>query len=99
MYSLLRDKTSPGVYNYSRVELIPKGEKYKKSVFEEIDPVNINENIDWATDQELVKHVRLLFHNYRELRREIDSEAKRRTFAIQVGDELPPGIIQKLKFT
>ena len=97
MYSLLRDKTSPGVHNYSRYELIPKGEKYKKSVFEEIDPVNINENIDWATDQELVKHVRLLFHNYRELRREIDSEAKRRTFAIQVGDELPPGIIQKAK--
>lgn len=97
MYSLLRDKTSPGVYNYSRHELIPKGEKYKKSVFEEIDPVNINENINWATDQELVKHVRLLFHNYRELRREIDSEAKRRTFAIQVGDELPPGIIQKAK--
>jgi len=97
MYSLLRDKTSPGVYNYSKVEMIPKGEKYKKSVFEEIDPVNINENIDWATDKELVKHVKLLFHNYRELRREIDSEAKRRTFAIQVGDELPPGIIQKAK--
>ena len=97
MYSLLRDKTSPGVHNYSNVELIPKGEKYKKSVFEELDPVNINENIDWATDQELVKHVKLLFHNYRVLRREIDSEAKRRTFAIQVGDELPPGIIQKAK--
>lgn len=97
MYSLLRDKTSPGVYNYSRVQLIPKGEKYKKSVLEVIDPVNINENIDWATDQQLVKHVRLLFHNYRVLRRKIDSEAKRRTFAIQVGDELPPGIIQKAK--
>ncbi|MAO65651.1 MAG: DNA-directed RNA polymerase subunit beta [Balneola sp.] len=97
MYSLLRDKTSPGVLNYSNVELIPKGEKYKKSVFEELDPVNINENIDWATDGELVKKVRRLFANYRELRREIDTEAKRRKFAIQVGDELPPGIIQKAK--
>ncbi|WP_234573292.1 DNA-directed RNA polymerase subunit beta [Rhodohalobacter sp. 614A] len=97
MYSLLRDKTSPGVYNYSDVELIPKGEKYKKSVFEELDPVNINENIDWATDDELVKHVKLLFKNYRELRREIDTEAKRRKYQIQVGDELPPGIIQKAK--
>ncbi len=97
MYSLLRDKTSPGVLNYSNVELIPKGEKYKKSVFEELDPVNINENIDWATDQELVEKVKLLFANYRDLRRKIDSEAKRRTFAIQVGDELPPGIIQKAK--
>ncbi|MBD3616798.1 MAG: DNA-directed RNA polymerase subunit beta [Gracilimonas sp.] len=97
MYSLLRDKTSPGVLDYSNVELIPKGEKYKKSVFEEIDPVNINENIDWATDGELVKMVKKLFANYRELRREIDTEAKRRKFAIQVGDELPPGIIQKAK--
>ena len=97
MYSLLRDKTSPGVLNYSNVELIPKGEKYKKSVFEELDPVNINENIDWATDQDLVEKVKLLFANYRDLRRKIDSEAKRRTFAIQVGDELPPGIIQKAK--
>jgi len=97
MYSLLRDKTSPGVYNYSGVELIPKGEKYKKSVFEEIDPVNINEDIDWATDGELVEHVKLLFKNYRDLRREIDTEAKRRKYQIQVGDELPPGIIQKAK--
>ena len=97
MYSLLRDKTSPGVLNYSNYELIPKGEKYKKSVFEELDPVNINENIDWATDQELVEKVKILFANYRDLRRKIDSEAKRRTFAIQVGDELPPGIIQKAK--
>ncbi|NBB77751.1 MAG: DNA-directed RNA polymerase subunit beta [Bacteroidetes bacterium] len=97
MYSLLRDKTSPGVYDYSDVELIPKGEKYRKSVFEELDPVNINENIDWATDEELVEHVKLLFKNYRELRREIDTEAKRRKYQIQVGDELPPGIIQKAK--
>ncbi|MEX0945568.1 MAG: DNA-directed RNA polymerase subunit beta [Balneolaceae bacterium] len=97
MYSLLRDKTSPGVYNYSGVELIPKGEKYKKSVFEELDPININENIDWATDEELVKHVKLLFKNYRDLRRDIDTEAKRRKYQIQVGDELPPGIIQKAK--
>jgi DNA-directed RNA polymerase subunit beta len=97
MYGLLRDKTSPGVYDYSMVELIPKGEKYKKSVFEELDPVHINENIDWATDEELVKHVRHLFKNYREIRREIDAEAKRRKYQIQVGDELPPGIIQKAK--
>lgn len=97
LYSLLRDKTSPGVYNFSGHELIPKGEKYRKSDFEELDPLNINENIDWATDDELVEYVRLLFKNYRKLRREIDTEAKRRKYQIQVGDDLPPGIIQKAK--
>ncbi len=97
LYTLLRDKTSPGVYDFNGVELIPKGEKYRKSDFEELDPVNINENIQWATDDELVEHVRLLFKNYRSLRREIDTEAKRRKYQIQVGDDLPPGIIQKAK--
>ncbi len=97
LYTLLRDKTSPGVYDFNSVELISKGEKYRKSDFEELDPVNINENIDWATDDELVEHVRLLFKNYRDLRREIDTEAKRRKYQIQVGDDLPPGIIQKAK--
>jgi len=97
MYALLRDKTSPGVEDFGGYELIPKGEKYKKSVFEQLDPIDINENIDWATDEKLVEHVKLLFKNYRQERRRIDSEAKRRKYQIQVGDELPPGIIQKAK--
>ncbi|MEX0890149.1 MAG: DNA-directed RNA polymerase subunit beta, partial [Balneolaceae bacterium] len=97
MYSLLRDKTSPGVEDFGGNILIPKGEKYKKSVFEQLDPIGINENIDWATDENLVEHVKLLFKNYRQERRRIDSEAKRRKYQIQVGDELPPGIIQKAK--
>ncbi|MGM0505927.1 MAG: DNA-directed RNA polymerase subunit beta [Bacteroidota bacterium] len=97
MYSLLRDKTSPGVEDFGGNIMVPKGEKYKKSVFEQLDPAQINDNIDWATDTNLVEHVRLLFKNYREERRKIDSETKRRRYQIQVGDELPPGIIQKSK--
>ncbi|HYW34271.1 MAG TPA: DNA-directed RNA polymerase subunit beta, partial [Balneolaceae bacterium] len=97
LYSLLRDKTSPGVYDFNGVELIPKGEKYRKSDFQELDPVRINDNIQWATDDDLVAKVRLLFKNYRKLRREIDTETKRRKYQIQVGDDLPPGIIQKAK--
>jgi len=97
IYTLLKDKTSPGVYSYSGIELIPKGERYKKSAFAEIDPVNINENIEWSTDEELNSYVRKLFRNYRRIRKEIDTDAKRRKYQIQVGDELPAGIIQKAK--
>jgi len=97
IYTLLKDKTSPGVYSYSGIELIPKGERYKKSVFAELDPVVINENIEWSTDEELNEYVRKLFKNYREIRKEIDTDAKRRKYQIQVGDELPAGIIQKAK--
>src|SRR5699024_5282625 len=95
--SLLRDKTSPGVYDFSGVELMPKGEKYRKSDFQELDPVNINENIQWATDDELVEHVKLLFSNYRTLRRKIDIEDKRRKYQILLSVDLQHGIIQKSK--
>jgi DNA-directed RNA polymerase subunit beta len=97
LYALLRDKTSPGVYDFDGVELIPKGEKYRKSDLQELDPIVINDNIQWATDEDLVEKIQLLFKNYRELWREIDTEAKRRKYQIQVGDDLPPGIIQKAK--
>lgn len=97
LYALLRDKTSPGVYDFNGRELIPKGTKYRKGDLLELDHLEINENIQWAQDEEVVDRVRLLFSNYRRLRREIDTEAKRRKYQIQVGDDLPPGIIQNAK--
>lgn len=97
LYQLVKDKTSPGVYDYSGVEAIPKGEKYRKSIFEQLDPLTINENAEWAKDERIVELVKLLFKNYRDERRKLETETKRRKYKIQVGDELPPGIIQKAK--
>jgi len=97
LYQLVKDKTSPGVYDYSGVEVIPKGEKYRKSIFEQLDPLTINENAEWAKDERIVELVKLLFKNYRDERRKLETETKRRKYKIQVGDELPPGIIQKAK--
>lgn len=97
IYALLKEKTSPGIENYSAHVVIPKGTKYKKSTFEEIDPLFINDQVDWTKDAEVNKTVQLLFINYRDLRRGLDTDLKRRKYQIQVGDELPPGIIQKAK--
>lgn len=97
IYNLLKEKTSPGIENYSGVVVIPKGTKYKKSIFDEMDPLYINDQVAWTKDDELNETVQLLFDNYRDLRRELDTDLKRRKYQIQVGDELPPGIIQKSK--
>lgn len=97
LYNLLRDKTSPGVYDFNGKELLSQGTKYRKGDLLELDHLKINENIQWAQDEDVVERVRLLFKNYRRLRREIDTEAKRRKYQIQVGDDLPPGIIQNAK--
>ncbi|MDI6401993.1 DNA-directed RNA polymerase subunit beta [Balneolaceae bacterium ANBcel3] len=97
MYKLLKDKTSPGVVDHMGHELIPKGEKYRKQTFEGMDPLFLKARQNWCQDDKVNEHIRTLFLNYRQLRRQYETDLKRRKYTIQVGDELPPGIVQKAK--
>ncbi len=97
MYKLLRDKTSPGVVDHMGGEVIPKGEKYRKQTFESIEPMILKSRQNWCQDDRINGLIYTLFQNYRTLRRQYETDLKRRKYAIQVGDELPPGIVQKAK--
>jgi DNA-directed RNA polymerase subunit beta len=97
MYKLLKDKTSPGIINRSGLEVIPKSEKYRKQTFEELDPMDLRVNQQWCQDENINKLIVRLFENYRNVRREHETELKRQKYMVQVGDELPPGIVQKAK--
>ena len=97
MYKLLKDKTSPGILDRAGNEVIPKSEKYRKQTFEELDPMELRVNQAWCQDDNTVNIVVKLFENYRNVRRDYETELKRRKYSIQVGDELPPGIVQKAK--
>ncbi len=97
MYKLLKDKTSPGIINRSGLEVIPKSEKYRKQTFEELDPMDLRVNQQWCQDESINKLIVKLFENYRNVRRDHETELKRQKYMVQVGDELPPGIVQKAK--
>lgn len=97
LYRLLKDKTSPGVVDRNGVEVIAKGEKYRKQVFDGLDPLQLKVNQAWCQDDTINGHIAKLFENYRSIRRDLETEHKRRKYSIQVGDELPPGIVQKAK--
>jgi DNA-directed RNA polymerase subunit beta len=98
LYRLLKDKTSPGIVDFLGNEIIPKGEKYRKQMFDDMhDPLMVKARQSWCQDEEVNKLVETLFLNYQALRRSYDSEAKRSKYQIQVGDELPPGIVKKAK--
>ncbi|MCH8494256.1 MAG: DNA-directed RNA polymerase subunit beta, partial [Balneolales bacterium] len=97
MYKLLKDKTSPGILDRAGNEVIAKSDKYRKQTFEELDPMELRVNQAWCQDDKVVEVVVKLFENYRLVRRDYETELKRRKYAIQVGDELPPGIVQKAK--
>ena len=97
MYKLLKDKTSPSVVYRNGYEVIPKGEKYKKTHFDEMDPLQLRSRQPWCTDEKTNQVVWTLLENYKVVRREYETELKRKKYQIQVGDELTPGIVQKAK--
>lgn len=98
MYRLLKDKTSPGIVDMLGVEIIPKGDKYRKQMFDELgEPLEVKAKQQWCQDQNVNDLVATLFRNYTEIRRRYESEAKRNKYQIQVGDELPAGIVKKAK--
>ncbi|MCA1802792.1 MAG: DNA-directed RNA polymerase subunit beta [Rhodothermaceae bacterium] len=98
MYKLLKDKTSPGIVDRYGNEVIPKGEKYRKQMFDDMpNPLDTKSLQQWCTDDEINKLVDVLYNNYRTIRRNYESENKRLKYQIQVGDELPPGIVKKAK--
>ncbi|MEX0927939.1 MAG: DNA-directed RNA polymerase subunit beta [Balneolales bacterium] len=97
IFKLLKDKTSPGIVDRNGIEVIPKGEKYRKQLFEELDPFELKASQPWCQDDTVNEYIATLFDNYKTLRREYDTDLKRRKYTLQVGDELPPGIVKKAK--
>ena len=76
--------------------LIAKGAKFTQKTLSEIDYANINPN-KWTTDKDKNDQIKRLLHNYNIKVNDVIGGFKRRKFAIQVGDELPPGIMQLAK--
>ena len=96
LFVLVSGKTSQGVMDNFKEVLIPKGAKFTQKLLSEIDYSNINPN-KWTTDKDKNDQIKQLLHNYNIKLNDILGGFKRRRFAIQVGDELPPGIMQMAK--
>lgn len=93
---IVEGKTSQGVTNAYREELIPKGVKFSKKILNELNFASVNPS-GWTTDSEKNDLIKRLFHNYSVKFNEELGKYKRQKFAISVGDELPTGILQLAK--
>jgi DNA-directed RNA polymerase subunit beta len=96
LFVLVSGKTSQGVMDNFKETLIPKGSKFTQKILSEIDYSNINAN-KWTTDKDKNDQIKRLLHNYNIKVNDVIGAFKRKKFAIQVGDELPPGIMQLAK--
>lgn len=96
LFSIVNGKTSQGIFNNYKEELVPKGTKFTVKILQSIDYTSVNPN-KWTTDKDKNNLIKELLNNYSIRYNDYHGIAKRKKFAATVGDELPAGIVQLAK--
>ena len=96
LFSIVSGKTSQGVYNNFREDVIPKGTKFTLKLLSSIDYTDISAS-GWTTDKAKNTIISKFLHNFHVKRSEAIGDSKRAKFKVSIGDELPIGIVQLAK--
>ena len=93
---LVNGKTSQGVNNNLKVEVVPKRRKFTLKLLMVLDFADINPN-RWTSDKEKNDRIKLLINNYNIKYKEIEGRYNRRKVQSTIGDDLPTGIVRMAK--
>ncbi len=93
---LVSGKTSQGVFNKFKEEVIPKKTKFTQKLLQSVDYLNVNSS-KWTTDKAKNELIKRLVNNYTIKYKEILGIYNRKKFVASVGDDLPNGIVQMAK--
>ncbi len=96
LMELLQGKSSAGITNTYKEELIAKGTRFSPKVLSGIEYDNIDPN-EWTNETKTNKFTRTLLHNYKLKVNEELGRHKREKFNISIGDELPSGVLKLAK--
>ena len=96
LWKIVEGKTSQGVFNNFKEELISKGSKFTRKALQDIDYDHVNP-LEWTNDQESNDLIKRLIHNFNIKSSDLLGVFKRKKFAVTVGDELPTGILKLAK--
>ena len=93
---IVSGKTSQGVFNKFKEEVVPKKAKFTQKLLSGIDYLNVNPS-KWTTDKVKNEMVKDLINNYTIKYKEILGIYNRKKFVASVGDDLPNGIVKMAK--
>lgn len=96
LFSIVNGKTSQGVVNHLKEEVITKGTKFTQKALEKLDYTEVGPD-NWTTDKDVNNQIKRLLHNYMIRYNDLMGKHKREKFQVMVGDELPTGIVQMAK--
>ena len=93
---LTKGMTSMGVKDNMDAEVIPAGKRFTATMFENLDYMTVQLS-GWTKKEHTNELISKLIINFLKKFKVLDAEAKRKKYAITMGDELPAGIIQMAK--
>jgi DNA-directed RNA polymerase subunit beta len=93
---LVSGKTSQGVYNNFKEEIVPKKAKFTQKMLMVLDYATINPN-RWTGDKDKNDLIKVLINNFNIKNKELQGRFNRMKFQATVGDDLPNGIVQMAK--
>ncbi len=74
-----------------------EGAKITRKTFDNIEPADLKIRQSFTTDDETNRQAWKLLANYQRRHQEVTGAAEQEVYRIQMGDELPPGIVQLAK--
>ena len=96
-FDLVLGEKSTGLEDREGRVVVSSGDTYTKTPFVDIAPLSLNFRKNIVEDKERNRKLRKLIHNYTVVFNRVQGDAKRRRHQVQMGDELPPGIVQLAK--
>ena len=96
-FKLVGDVESAGIEDRDGNVILSEGATFKEEAFDQVDPQSLSTRLKFTEDEELNENIATLLRSYKSRRRDIEGKAKREKHQVQMGDELPAGIVQMAK--
>ena len=95
---ILTDQVSGGIRDEIDAKILIKEKlKLTEKNLSKLNFDRINPSVPWTQDEDTNELVRLIFERYHSKLNQLHDRAERERFKVQIGDDLAPGIVQKVK--
>ncbi len=96
-FEIAHNQTSGGIELRDGTVLVSEGGKVTKKAFEGMSPAQFKIRQPFTRDDDKDRQIARLLSNYQRRHADVTGAARREQYRIQMGDELPPGIVQLAK--
>jgi DNA-directed RNA polymerase subunit beta len=90
-------KTGAAIEQRDGVVVLSEGAKISRRPFETVEPAELKIRQAFTEEDDTNRLIQKLLANYQRRHTEVEGQAKQEQYRIQMGDELPPGIVQLAK--